>query len=281
MEPGSRPALHSRLPLFPSLFGAPQVWGCRRRRMNESESQAPRCPRHSLAAPGRAERRSWRVDRRPLASRRAANSASGAGERGSKPRESRCSSAPTRAPRLSRCSPLTLRAASQSPGQPPPPHTSITAHLRRPPALARQSRAGSGGLKPAAASASTGSSRSGGRRFPSQRRPREPSAAAKRAAEGGGGGGENRGRDRSLPPARGRGREAAAAAAEHRVGAGGWRADPSRGPPEALRAMGEKAAAARAAGRLVVRGRAGPRGELVQPAGPSVRPSFLPSPPLP
>lgn len=270
MEPGWRPALHSRLLLFPPLFGAPQVWGCRRRRMNESESQAPRCPRHPLSAPGRAERRRWTE----LKSRRAANPASGAGKRGSKPRESRCSSAPTRAPRLSRSAPPP-RAASQSPGPPPPPHTSIT----RPPPPASSSRSAE------------------------QRRPRRPEARrclrlhrqlAERRAQlpgsappawaerggkaGCGGRGRRRGEPRARavpPPAGGRGREAAAAA-EQGVGAGGWVADPSRGPAGALRAMGEKAAAARAAGRLVVRGRIGPCGELIQPAGPSVRPSFLP-----
>lgn len=75
---------------------------------------------------------------------------------------------------------------------PPPPHTSITARLRGPPAPTRQSSAGPGGLKPAADFAA-GSS-------PGQRRGCEPSAPAERAAGGGGGGGENPGGARTVPP---------------------------------------------------------------------------------
>ncbi|XP_012577216.1 PREDICTED: serine/arginine repetitive matrix protein 1 [Condylura cristata] len=79
---------------------------------------------------------------RPPELKRAANPASGAGERSSKPRKNRCSSAPTRAPRLSRSAPPP-RAASQSPGPaaasshfhhhpPPPASSSRSAEQRRP-----------------------------------------------------------------------------------------------------------------------------------------------------
>ncbi|KAG8524675.1 hypothetical protein J0S82_006537, partial [Galemys pyrenaicus] len=82
-------------------------------------------------------------DGRPPELRRAANPASGAGERSSKPRENRCSSAPTPAPCLSG-SATPPRAASQSPGPaaatsshfhhhpPPPASSSRSAEQRRP-----------------------------------------------------------------------------------------------------------------------------------------------------
>lgn len=140
----------------------------------------------------------WRVDGRPPDSRRAANPASGAGERGSQPRKSRCSSAPTPAPRLSR-SASPPHAASQSPG--PAAASSHFHHRPAPPASSSRSaeQRRPGGPKPAAACASARRSQSGGHRFPGQCSQREASAAVERAAGGGGGGRGERGAVRSLP----------------------------------------------------------------------------------
>lgn len=208
--------------------------------------------------------RSWRVPGSPPESRRAANSASGGGERDSKPPESRCSSAPTPAPSLSRSEPPPRVAQSPAP---PPPHTSSTAGLQLP--LRRQRRPGRPWSRRCLRLHRTLAERRAP--LPRSAPPREPGAVAALAAAGGAGSWAGRTGARAVPPPARGGRQAAAAAD---AGLGALTRPEGPAGPCVPR---EEAAAARAAGRLAAPSRPawGAR-PVSEPVGPSVLPLPLP-----
>lgn len=259
-------AAHSSL-----LSRAQQVRGSRRRRMNESESQAPRCPGHPAPSSwaGREVEDEAEVSTgvrpspgRRLIPRRGQESGARSPGRAAAPAPPPLLLAP-HAPRRRLAPPSSARA-------PPPPHTSITARLRRPPAPARQRSGDSGGPEARRCLCLH-------RSVSERRAPLPGSAPPARAQHGGragcgGEGGDGAGRTGARavpPPARGR-RQEAAAAAEPRPGAGDGGADRSPGP-----CLQQEEAAA---GRMVVPSRSA--WELVRHSSPSVRPSLL-SVPLP
>lgn len=130
----ARPCIRG-CPLFPLLFGAPQVGGSSRRRMNESERRAPTPPPAPCPCSG-----AGRAAEDGAEGPTGASPTPGAGERASTPPERGCPGAPAPAPRRSRSAPPP-RAASRSPGpaaasshlrRRPPPPVSRSAEQRRP-----------------------------------------------------------------------------------------------------------------------------------------------------
>lgn len=215
--------------------------------------------------------RSRRVGGSPPEPGRAANSASGAGERGSQPQESRRSSAPTpapspHAPRRRHASPHSPRARRLLTLPSPPASAGLQLPLGRAAPTGRPWSPPPSPPPPDARRAQGAPSQVSAARVSPARR-----QSWLRGEERGRRGGENRGPERSLPllaggggrqpPPRSRGRAREAGALTRPEGTTG----PCLQPMEA--------AAERTAERLWPR--AGPRGELVGLAGPSVRPSFL------